>query len=83
MIISVKKKPKLKIVDIEANWLTKWKSILAKWEYNFTLTDKEWKTFQVPANFTMIFVKRQDRWMIDVLHSSIKYDKPALEKLNQ
>jgi len=77
------KNPKLKIVGIEANWLTKWKSILAKWEYNFALTNKEWKKFQVPANFTIIFVKRWNRWMIDVLHSSKKYNKSILSKLNQ
>lgn len=71
--------PKMKIIDIETKWLKKWESILAHWEYLFDLSDPKQK---VPWNFTMIFVKKNGKWMIDLLHSSIKYWKKDLKKLN-
>jgi hypothetical protein len=77
------KKPKLRIDHIDAKWLTEWKSILAKWAYTFTLANKDWTEQKVPANFTMIFIHRDWKWMIDLLHSSLKYGKRSLEKLNK
>ena len=44
---------------------------------------EEWNIQKVPANFTMIFVKKDRKWMIDLLHSSLKYNKDELEKLNK
>jgi len=78
------KNPVLKLNKIKASWLTEWKSILAKWEYTFYLDNNE-KTEKIPVtwNFTFIFVKRNWNWMIDTLHSSIKYSKEELQKLNQ
>ncbi len=72
--------PEMQLKSINAKYLKWWKTILARWEYLFKLHNPEQ---DVPANFTMIFVNRNWRWVIDVLHSSIKYNKEELEKLNK
>jgi len=77
------KHPELKLNKITAKWLTPNKSILAFWEYTFVLDTDEGKRAPIDGNFTFIFKKIGDRWVIDVLHSSVKYNQEDWKRLNQ
>ena len=75
-----KRKPIMQLKNIDTKYLKGNKSILATWEYLFKLKNPDQDVF---ANFTMIFVHKEWKWIIDVLHSSIKYSKTELQKLNK
>ena len=76
------KNPEMQLNKITTKWLTPWKSILAYGEYTFYLDTENWDRAPVNGNFTFVLKKIEDKWVIDMLHSSVKYSEEDWKKLN-
>ena len=77
------KNPELQLNKIDTKWLTPGKSILSYGEYTFMLDAEDGKKQPINWNFTFIFKKIWDKWVIDTLHSSVKYDEENWKKVNK
>ena len=76
------KNPEMQLNKIQTRWLTPGNSILSYGEYTFTLDTEGGRRAPITGNFTFIFKKINSKWVIDVLHSSVEYDKQGWKKLN-